>query len=130
MILGQPNFGLEGDVDNIEDCDLKRLTKYIRSCKARIWLRWTKEYLIGLREQHNLVHKELKLKEGDVVNIRGDEKNRAHWKTGIVHQLLPGRDGITRAVKLRAGKSYLKRVVKTYRSSTGVTIRPKTGERN
>ena len=43
--------------------------------------------------------------------IRGDEKNRAHWKTGIVHQLLPGRDNITSAVKLRAGKSYLERVV-------------------
>ena len=24
MILGQPNFGLEGDVDNNEDCDLKK----------------------------------------------------------------------------------------------------------
>ena len=60
-------------------------------------------------EQHNLVHnsKELKLKEEDVVIIRGDEKNRTHWKTGIAHQLLPGHEGITRAVKLRAGKSYL-----------------------
>ena len=66
-----------------------------------------------MREQHNIVHnsKELKLKEGDVVIIQGDKKNTAHWKTGIVHQLLPGRDGITRSVKLRAGKSYLERPV-------------------
>ena len=28
--------------------------------------------------------------------IRGDEKNRAHWKTGILHPLLPGHDSITK----------------------------------
>ena len=113
MILGQPNFGLEGDVDNNEDCDLKKRAEYIRSCKGRVWSRWTKEYLRGLREQHNLVHnsKELILMEEDVVITRGELKNREHWKTGIVHQLLPGRDGITRAVKLRPGKSYLERAV-------------------
>ena len=60
-------------------------------------------------EQHNLVHnsKELKLKEEDVVIIRGDEKNRTHWKSGIAHQFLSGHEGITTVVKLRAGKSYL-----------------------
>ena len=49
--------------------------------------------------------------EEDVVITRGELKNREHWKTGIVHQLLLGRDGITRAVKLRPGKSYLERAV-------------------
>ena len=113
VIPGQPNFRLDGDVENTEDCDLKKQAKYICSCKDRVRSRWTKEYLRDFREQHNLVHnsKKLKLKEGDVVIIQGDEKNRAHWKTKIVHQHLPGRNGITRAVKLRAGKSYLERAV-------------------
>ena len=43
--------------------------------------------------------------------ISGDEKNRAQWKTVIVHQFLPGRDDIPRAATLRAGKSYLERAV-------------------
>ena len=66
-----------------------------------------------LRERHNLVHKErqLNLKVGDVVIIRGDEKNRAHWKLGIVTKLIIGRDGVVRAAQLRAGKSYLERAV-------------------
>ena len=69
MILWQPNFGLEGDVDISEDIDLKKRAKFIRSCKDCIWSRWTKEYLRGLREQHNFLHSsiELQLKEGDVV---------------------------------------------------------------
>ena len=63
--------------------------------------------------RHNLKHKtrELLLNVGDVVIIRGDEKNRAHWKTGIVTKLIRGRDGIVRAVQLRAGKSFLERAV-------------------
>ena len=42
----------------------------------------------------------------------GDEKNKAHWITGIGHQLLPGQHGTTRAVKLLTGKSYLERAVR------------------
>ena len=91
----------------------KKRAKYIPSCKDRVWLHWTKEYRRGLKEQRNLIHnsKELKLKEGDVVIIRGNKKNRTHWKTGIFHQLLPGSGDITRTVKLQAGKSYLERAV-------------------
>ena len=105
IIPGQPNFWLEGDVNNTEDCDLKKRAKYIRSCKDRVRSRWTKEYLRGNNS------KKLKLMVGYLVTIRSNEKNRAHWKTRIVHQLLPGQDSITKAVKLRAGKSYLERAV-------------------
>ena len=82
-------------------------------CKGRVWSRWTKDYLRDLREEHILVHnsKELKSKEEDVVIIQDDKKNSAHWKTGIVHQLLSERDSITTAFELQAGKSYLERAV-------------------
>ena len=43
--------------------------------------------------------------------IKSDEKNRGQWNIGIVDQLISGRDGCIRAVKLRAGKSYLERAV-------------------
>eukprot|EP00112_Aurelia_sp_Birch-Aquarium-sp1_P023331 Seg6901.3 transcript_id=Seg6901.3/GoldUCD/mRNA.D3Y31 product="hypothetical protein" protein_id=Seg6901.3/GoldUCD/D3Y31 len=43
--------------------------------------------------------------------IKGDEKNRGHWKIGIIQQLITGRDGIVRGAKLRAGKSTLERAV-------------------
>ena len=46
-----------------------------------------------------------------MVIIKGDEKDRAHWKTGIVVELFTGSDGVIRAAKLRAGKSYLERAV-------------------
>ena len=45
---------------------------------------------------------------GDVEIIKRDERNRALWKLGIVEILLPGKNGVVHAVRIRAGKSYRK----------------------
>lgn len=113
MLFGQPNQIPEEDVDAVEDVDLRKRARYLRRCKDGLWSRWTSEYLKALRERHNLKHKTKKLtvKPGDVVLIKGDERNRAKWKIGIVDHLIKGRDGIVRGVRLRAGKSYLERPI-------------------
>ena len=51
------------------------------------------------------------MKKGDVVLIKGHEKYRGKWKIGVVSKLIPGRDGVARAVRLRARKSYLERPI-------------------
>ena len=51
------------------------------------------------------------MKTGDVVLIKGDEKNRGKWKIGIVKQIISGRDGNVRAVKLKTGKGEMKRTI-------------------
>ncbi len=38
--------------------------------------------------------KEMRVKAGDVVLIKGDERNRGKWKIGIINKLMKGRDGI------------------------------------
>lgn len=45
-------------------------------------------------------------KPGDVL-IKGDERNRGKWKIAVIDTLKKNRDGIVRAVRFRAGKSYL-----------------------
>ena len=96
-----------------DDRDLRKRAKYLKRCKQTMWNRWTKEYLRGLRERHNLKHsrKPCALNVGDVVIIQSDERNRGKWALGVIEELFPGRDGIIRAAKLRAGKSYLERAV-------------------
>ena len=44
----------------------------------------------ALRERHNLTHdgKERELRKGDVMLIKGDEKNRRLWIIAIVEQLI------------------------------------------
>ena len=46
-----------------------------------------------------------------MVIIQSDERNRGKWPLGVVEELYKGRDGVVRAVKLRAGKTFLERAV-------------------
>jgi len=75
--------------------------------------RWSGEYLKSLRKRHNMEHKtkEMNVKLGDVVLIQDAERNRGKWNMGIVAKLFQGRDGVVRAVGLRAGKSFLERAL-------------------
>ena len=112
LMYYQSNMVPEEDVDDIEDRDLRKKARHLNRCKDMVWKRWQDEYVRGLRERHQRVKgKEAERKVGDVMLIKGDERNRGHWKIGVIDTLIPGRDGIVRAVKLRAGKSYLERAV-------------------
>ena len=42
-----------------------------------------------------------------MVVIKADEWNKVQWKLRIITEVYPGGDGTVRAVRLRAGKSYL-----------------------
>ena len=113
MLFGQPNMTLEETNEEIEDRDLRRRARYLQECKKKIWNRWSNEYIRGLREKHNLQHhgKTNVLKIGDVMIIKGDERNKGHWKLGIVKELIKGRDGVVRGAKLRTGNATLERAV-------------------
>ena len=111
--FGLPNSLPEEDPDSLENVDLRKRARYLRRCKDALWSRWTKEYITALRERHNLKYKSKTplLKVGDVVLVKSNSKNRAKWNIGIVEKLIKGRDGIIRAARLRAGKSYLERAI-------------------
>ena len=61
-----------------------------------------KEYLRPLRERHNMMHntKAMKIEVGDVVVIKGEEKNKGEWSIEIVEDLYKGKDDLIRGVKL------------------------------
>ena len=96
-----------------EDVDLRKRAKYLKTCKDALWKRWSREYLVALREQHNLKHEghATPLSKGDVVIIKDDDRNRNKWKLGIIEELIAGRDGIVRVAKLRTGKATLERAI-------------------
>ena len=93
--------------------DLRKRAKYLKKCKDAMWSRWTKEYLRGLRERHNLKHdgKGSTLAVGDVVLIHSEDRNRGKWPLGIVETLHSGSDGVVRGVKLRTGGGHLERAL-------------------
>ena len=73
---------LEEGSDDIDEHELKRRSRYVQKCEEKVWVRWTSEYLKAMRQQHKLKHKlhDIQLSEGDVVSIKGNEKNREKCK--------------------------------------------------
>ena len=64
---------------------------------------WYNEYLLTLRENARDVYQESwenKIKVGDVVLLHNPNKPRYLWQMGRVQELLPGKDGIVRTVKV------------------------------
>ena len=49
--------------------------------------------------------------QGDVVVIKGDERNEEKWKIGIIEQLQPVRDEIVRAVRVQRRKNQIERAI-------------------
>ena len=52
--------------------------------------------------------KEMKIEVGDVVLIKGEEKNKGKWSIGIVEGFYKGKDDVLRGFKLRTPKSHIK----------------------
>ena len=71
------------------------------------------EYSKALREQHNLKHNshEIQISKGDVVLMKGDEKNRGKWNTEIVQHINKRKDENIRSVQLRCKKAILERAI-------------------
>ena len=79
----------------------RKWQKYVLRCKEAAWRKFHCEYLVALRERHNLNHKD-KLAEiqiGNVVIIKGESKNRGHWKLAIAEKLRSGEDNIVRVAE-------------------------------
>ena len=65
---------------------------------------WRKDYLLNLRECHALKSKEGSKSPIEVVQmviLKDDTTKRLFWKLAIVEELLPGRDGKIRSVKVK-----------------------------
>ena len=92
---------------------MKKQHKYIKRCKEALWKRWKHKYLLVLREKHKLKHKNktFKINLGDVVMIKGEEKNRGHWKIAIKNHLYVGKDNIIRVAQLHTGKKITDRTI-------------------
>ena len=93
--------------------DLRKRAKYLKRCKDDMWKRWTKEYLRGLRERHNLKRdgKLVTLAVGNFIIIHSEDRSRGKYSLGVIEALYTGRDGVIRGAKLRARGGHIDRLV-------------------
>ncbi|CAB0001527.1 unnamed protein product [Nesidiocoris tenuis] len=99
------------ELDVIESVDLKKTVQRRLKLKENFRDRFRNEYL-GQLQMRSRTTKHDKLKIGDVVLIGNDGTKRIDWPLARVIELLPGKDGTTRLVRLQTT------------SGTGTCLRP------
>ena len=78
LAFAEKTFKLNEDIIRLEG-DLQKRATYVKKCKDNAWNRWKGEYLESLQEKYNMrCRKENRpaLANGDVVTIKGEERNR------------------------------------------------------
>ena len=121
----------EEEAWRIKDICLRKRARYLKSCKDGLWRRWKREYLTALRERHNLTHKVSKFqpREGDVVIVKADNKNRGTWPLAVVSETYTGKDGVIRGVELKTANGKLERPVQLiYPLELACDTKPKQNE--
>ena len=112
-----PSISMKRDTDpdftpNMNAKDMKCRMEYIDKCMENFWQCWKREYLLNLRECHQVnVNKSqgnANASVGDIVLIKG-QSPRSQWKMGRVGKLIQGRDGDVRAAQVKQGDYLLNR---------------------
>lgn len=98
------------DVDCVEREQFQARYRNIQHCRDELQSRFKKEYL-ALLVARGKSQKSKKVKVGDVVLVGCDQKKRIDWPMGLVREILPGKDGQVRVVRLKTATGILLRPV-------------------
>ena len=87
--------------NNAKNHEIHQRTRYFNSLREQLWSRWSREYLMNLKEHHRSKTKQgKKIAEGDIVIIHDKSKPRSEWRLGKVSKLLMGEGGYARGVEV------------------------------
>ena len=106
LVIGRPLTTLPDrtEFSDVEDSKLQRRARCLGKLLTHFWKRWSREYLIGMRELHNCGGKRGQKKEvetGVVVLIHYDSLARRRLRLGEITELIESRDGCKRGAVLR-----------------------------
>lgn len=98
------------DLDSIDASSLRRHLKYIHKIRCNLRKRFRKEYLSQLR-LFRVKCRSKKFKIGDVVMIENENLKRLDWPMAVINEMIPGKDGEIRLVRLRTATGELLRPI-------------------
>ena len=91
------NVDIHANLDNVDNDKIHKRFLYLTRKLNHFWNRWRKEYVTDLRESHKLTGTvPAQIASGDVVLIYDANEKRGFWKTGIVQDIIVGKDGVVR----------------------------------
>lgn len=99
------------DVDEIEARHCRMRVKYRARVMEDLRRRFRREYLSQLIQKKESNKNAFSVKRGDVVIIGDDLRKRIDWPLGRVEELIPGKDGVVRVVKVKTSSGLLTRPI-------------------
>lgn len=90
---------------------LLRREKHRLSLVNKWWTRWHSEHLQNLLRHNNNWRSRNGIKVGDVVLIHDENARRQMWKSGIVMETVPGRDGRVRLARVKTATDIITRPI-------------------
>ena len=88
---------------NFQRADLysRRRWRRVQYLANEFWIQWKKDYLQSLQPRQKWSATRRSLQVNDIVVVKDDQSPRNAWKTGIVEETYPDKDGLVRKVRLR-----------------------------
>ncbi|GBN09374.1 hypothetical protein AVEN_13177-2-1, partial [Araneus ventricosus] len=100
MFLIENRSSNTGDIEQLNSSSLNKRIKYRSKLLKDLRQRFRKEYLDQLVQKHNEKHSR-NPQVGEIVLVGDDNKKRLFWVLAKIIELIPGRDGKIRTVKLK-----------------------------
>ena len=97
-------FDIDDEDYEVSNESLQKRAKHLNRVLNHFWKRWSKEYLLDLRDTHRLRHASktsTPVMVGNIVVVHDENQPRGFWKVARVERLLAGRDGLVRGAVLR-----------------------------
>lgn len=115
-----PSHFLIGRVlTSIPDIDYTNTNKYrltrlehIQKLYQQFWRRFSKQYISQLHQQYKWKDAPPTISVGTLVLIKNTLHPPCQWPMGIITQLFPGRDGITRVAEIQTPKGLITRSIR------------------
>jgi hypothetical protein len=132
MFLLEAHSSNVSDIDELDSRSLEKRIKYRNKLLNDLRQRFRKEYLGQLIQKHN-ENRSREPRVGEIVLIGDDNKKRLFWPLAKIIELIPGRDGKVRTVKLRTRHGTVLRPIQRIfpleiQSEENCVIKDKTGE--
>ncbi|XP_048001438.1 uncharacterized protein LOC125238208 [Leguminivora glycinivorella] len=111
LLIGRPLLSVPEY--NFEDIPNSRLNRFnlIQAMSQRLWRKWSEQYLHSLQMRRKWTSPTDPPQLGDLVLIKEENLPPLKWKLGRIEELLPGKDGVVRVVRLKTSTGSLTRPV-------------------
>ena len=97
---------------NLKDGNMyQRKWRYVQHFVRLFWSRWTREYLPELHRRQKWQQEMPNVQKGDIVMILDENSPRGSWPIGRVDDVMTGRDGLVRSVRLSTRSTTLVRPI-------------------